>query len=319
MSTAEHVAISLLAMAETLRTQQPPKFKMAIKCVMACFKQQLNDHMNALCNFELGKLYYFYTENQQTAKDHLELSYSMMSQIGDLFKEHRLQALCLICEIYISMNHGSAMLSYLKTELPVAKQFYPHIHSKMLLLYTEICALEENTSGALQAIDMGISSGDTLTQIYFKLTKHLVNARFSGTRIEPADAASVSQMIQSFSSESPHTANVRLFLIATQLAHNLSGGQSRSAKPLLRQMQQEVQNLANVPAPGPGLLWGETTALTILACVMTVISSALICSVERAHKYYGIATKHLSDVARRSAHRAHEPGISRALDKMKLV
>lgn len=66
------VAKALLGMAEALRTQDPPKLKMAIKCARSTLSMEISDEMKAICNLQLGKLLFFYTDNFELAKNHLQ-------------------------------------------------------------------------------------------------------------------------------------------------------------------------------------------------------------------------------------------------------
>ncbi|VDL84276.1 unnamed protein product [Nippostrongylus brasiliensis] len=74
MSSGDHVAMTMLAMAETLRLLQPPKVKMAIKCAKGALTLSLSPEMTAHVRFQLGKLYFFYTENLDLALQALESS-----------------------------------------------------------------------------------------------------------------------------------------------------------------------------------------------------------------------------------------------------
>ncbi|PIO55872.1 hypothetical protein TELCIR_22737, partial [Teladorsagia circumcincta] len=98
MSAGDHVAMTMLAMAETLRQLQPPKVKMAIKCT----------------------------------------KYEMMTRMGEYFMQPRLEALTLICEALIHGPPNAAssnrMLTLIRSELANAKAF-PTIYAKLFFYY----------------------------------------------------------------------------------------------------------------------------------------------------------------------------------------
>ncbi|VDM68078.1 unnamed protein product, partial [Strongylus vulgaris] len=96
MSSGDHVAMTMLAMAETLRQLQPPKVKMAIKCAKGALTLSLSPEMAAHVKFQLGKLYFFYTENLELALQYLDSAYDMMTRMGEYFIQPRLEALVLI-------------------------------------------------------------------------------------------------------------------------------------------------------------------------------------------------------------------------------
>ena len=93
----DQAVLSLMAMAESFRVAKPPRYKSAIKCVMvgdghppplpnqppthpiavkAALKIPCSAALNALCNYELGKLLWLYTKNTRMARGHLKRAVS---------------------------------------------------------------------------------------------------------------------------------------------------------------------------------------------------------------------------------------------------
>ncbi|CAJ0942473.1 unnamed protein product, partial [Mesorhabditis belari] len=318
MSSGDHVALGLLAMGECLRTQQPPKFKMAIKCVLSCFKQQMSTQLLAHCHLVYGKMLYFHTDQIDEAKENLLKSYKMMTTLGDVFKEARLQAFCIICEIYIINGAGPQIASQLKNEMAAAKSI-PSIYNKLIFYLAEIFTLEGNAEDALKILEVGIQNNPSETLIiYYKLTKNLVNMRIKGLICDPEEMAVVSQTIQALPQHLPHALNLRLFAMGSQLAFWLSRGQAKTARQFLKIMQMDCQTNANAPMP-EDFLWGEMDALTILTCVFTVVHCAETCLLEKAIKYYGVATNHIKGLALKYSTKPYEAGVIRCLDRMRLV
>ncbi|CAP30923.2 Protein CBR-MAU-2 [Caenorhabditis briggsae] len=104
----DEVAKALLGMAEALRTQDPPKLKMAIKCARSAVKLDTNDETRARCNLQLGKLLFFYTENFDLARNHLQLAYDKMTQMGDFAARERMHAISMIADLYIHYQNWPA-------------------------------------------------------------------------------------------------------------------------------------------------------------------------------------------------------------------
>ncbi|VDO97078.1 unnamed protein product [Heligmosomoides polygyrus] len=138
MASGDHVAMTMLAMAETLRQLQPPKVKMAIKCAKGALTLSLSPEMTAHVRFQLGKLYFFYTENLDLALQCLESAYDMMTRMGEYFIQPRLEALTLMCEALIhgpsSTTSSLRVLALIRSELGNAKAF-PSIYAKLFLFY----------------------------------------------------------------------------------------------------------------------------------------------------------------------------------------
>ncbi|MFH4983882.1 hypothetical protein AB6A40_010591 [Gnathostoma spinigerum] len=100
---------------------------------------------------------------------------------------------------------------------------------------------------------------------------------------------------------------IRLFLFCCCMIINillsiLSEFQLRSTKTCLRQLQTLVQSMKSTyddaPSERPEFDWLGKEALTALTYLLTVIQSVQICQFDRAHKYHGIAIRHISDMRR---------------------
>uniref|UniRef100_A0A1I7WZT0 Cohesin loading complex subunit SCC4 homolog n=1 Tax=Heterorhabditis bacteriophora TaxID=37862 RepID=A0A1I7WZT0_HETBA len=77
MASGDHVAMSMLAMAETMRVLQPPKFKMAVKCARVAIQQTTED--------PVLNLYFRMTKNMtRSSRQHLR---QMQSEVQAMSKE----------------------------------------------------------------------------------------------------------------------------------------------------------------------------------------------------------------------------------------
>ncbi|XGW21512.1 hypothetical protein V3C99_004461 [Haemonchus contortus] len=325
MSTGDHVAMTMLAMAETLRQLKPPKVKMAIKCTKGALTLTLSPEMAAHVRFQLGKLYFFYTENLDLALQCLESAYDMMTRMGDYFIQPRLEALTLICEALIhgppSAASSTRMLTLIRSELANAKAF-PTIYAKLFFSYIEVCTIEGRADDALEACQVAIQQfvDDPIINLYFRLTKNMVSARVASTVCDESETMVIGQLINRLDQTSPATANLKLFYICTLLAFMLSDGKTRSSRQHLRTLQSEVQTLSkDGTCVQMGIRWMDTVPLTVFACLMTIVNSALQCNYERAAKYYTIAIRHIQDYSARASRNPCEYGILRSVQRMRMA
>ncbi|KAE9417322.1 hypothetical protein Angca_006703 [Angiostrongylus cantonensis] len=324
MASGDHVAMTMLAMAETLRQLQPPKVKMAIKCAKGALTLSLSVEMTAHVRFQLGKLYFFYTENFDLALQCLESAYEIMTRMGEYFTQPRLEALTLICEALIhgppSAANNNRVLALIRAELNNAKLF-PLIYSKMLLFYIEVNTIEGRADDALEACQIAIQHcDDPVVNLYFRLTRNMVSARVSGTMCDESETVIIGQLINRLDQSSPSTANLKLFYICTLLAFMLSDGKTRSSRQHLRTLQSEVQTLSkDGTSVQLGIRWMDTVPLTVFACLMTIVNSALQCNYERAAKYYTIAVRHIHDYNARASRNPCEYGVLRSVQRMRMA
>ncbi|CAJ0594053.1 unnamed protein product [Cylicocyclus nassatus] len=325
MSSGDHVAMTMLAMAETLRQLQPPKVKMAIKCAKGALTLSLSAEMAAHVKFQLGKLYFFYTENLELAVQYLDSAYDMMTRMGEYFIQPRLEALVLICEALIHGSPSAAssnrVLTLIRSELGNAKAF-PTIYAKLFFFYIEMNTIEGRAEDAIEACQVAIQqcSDDPIVNLYFRLTKNMVSARVSGSVCDEAEAQVIGQLINRLDQAAPATANLKLFYICTLLAYMLADGKTRSSRQHLRTLQSEVQTLSkDGTCMQTGIRWMDTVPLTVFACLMTIVNSALQCNYERAAKYYTIAMRHIQDYYARASRNPCEYGILRSVQRMRMA
>ncbi|ETN76500.1 hypothetical protein NECAME_03432 [Necator americanus] len=325
MSSGDHVAMTMLAMAETLRQLQPPKVKMAIKCAKGALTLSLSAEMAAHVKFQLGKLYFFYTENLELALQYLDSAYEMMTRMGEYFIQPRLEALVLICEALIHGPSNAAstnrVLTLIRSELGNAKAF-PTIYAKLFFSYIEVNTIEGRAEDAMEACQVAIQqcADDPVVNLYFRLTKNMVSARVSGTVCDDSETVIIGQLINRLDQSSPTTANLKLFYICTLLAFMLADGKTRSSRQHLRTLQSEVQALSKDGACiQVGIRWMDTVPLTVFACLMTIVNSALQCNYERAAKYYTIAMRHIQDYNARASRNPCEYGILRSVQRMRMA
>ncbi|KAK6026375.1 hypothetical protein OSTOST_07682 [Ostertagia ostertagi] len=209
MSSGDHVAMTMLAMAETLRQLQPPKVKMAIKCTkVRALTLTLSPEMTAHVRFQLGKLYFFYTENLDLALQFLESRNYMMTTNGPP-----------------NAASSNRMLTLIRSELANAKAF-PTIYAKLFFYYIEVNTIDGRADDALEACQVAIQQfvDDPIVNLYFRLTRNMVSARVAGTVCDDSETMIIGQLINRLDQSSPATANLKLFYICTLLAFMLSDG-----------------------------------------------------------------------------------------------
>ncbi|CAJ0564325.1 unnamed protein product, partial [Mesorhabditis spiculigera] len=319
MEDQDHIVNHLLAMAECLRTQENPKVKMAMKCVLSCFKLRMSPHLLAHCNLVYGRMLYYHTEQLQLAKEYLLQSYQMTANFDDIFKETHLQAFILICEICMAEQNFASIIPQMVAEIPGALA-YPYLYHRLILLLTEMYTIQSRAEDAVRLLEMGRQNApeNSPLTLYYPLTVNLVKMKLNvmeGPDDQPPDIIkSICEMPRTH----PAVPNLHLFARGTQLAYWLSRGQAKSAKGFLRDMQQESQVYANSELP-EGFVWCMMDVITILTCVFTVAHSMTTCLLDKAQKYYGIATNHLKAMEMKHASKPYDASTARLLEKMRII
>ncbi|VDN56673.1 unnamed protein product [Dracunculus medinensis] len=181
----DQYAISLLDIAEYFRTSNPPKYKMAIKCVKACFKTPISQEMNACASFELGKLYFYYTRNIDLAKFYLEQAYRCMKELGTVLTKNRIETACLLSEVYMQLKMYEPVKQILKEEVPYSREFH-QFYAWLLFLLAEAYGTTGDWYNANEIISTGITIFEQLEnaplECFFRLSQALVKTLLKNTK-----------------------------------------------------------------------------------------------------------------------------------------
>jgi hypothetical protein len=137
----------------------------------------------ALCSYELGKLLWLYTRNEDIAQFHLGQSLRLMRQLGPPLEQARLKCAALLAELLLARRLFPDCLEICKTELSDSAR-WPTLHTKLLFLYAEAQLRLVEFARALEAVQAGIqfsrgsTGGGVLVECYFRLVKSLVGTIF---------------------------------------------------------------------------------------------------------------------------------------------
>ncbi|EFP08611.1 CRE-MAU-2 protein [Caenorhabditis remanei] len=316
------VAKALLGMAEALRTQEPPKLKMAIKCARSSLTLQINDEMQAICNLQLGKLLFFYTENSELAKTHLQIAYDKMLPMGTFYTRDRMHAISMIADLYIHYQHWpiAGIKSALRHEISTSRG-YPVLTNKLMFQLIEILKIDKDVEGAFEACQIAInsSSSDPKMELYFRITRTLVNYQLMHEESNATEIARIGSMIKSLEAtpeDRVHLECIKDFYVCTKLAYMFYEGKSRTSRQLLRQIQKSQ---TSGETKIHGIRWLGETSMTLFACVMNIISALVQSNPGRVEKYYHLVVKHADEIIYKSTRTPQEPGVVRCINMIKMT
>ncbi|CAL2030262.1 unnamed protein product [Caenorhabditis brenneri] len=318
----DEVAKALLGMAEALRTQDPPKLKMAIKCARATLTLEVSEETKTICNFQLGKLLYFYTDNFELARTHLHFAYEKMVAMGTFYTQNRVQALTMLADLH--MHYQQWPLLTVKNAL---RQEITHSHAgpmllnKMIFQLIEILKIEKNVDGALELCQGAINSSqnDPKMELYFRISKTLVTYQLMHEEPNSAEVKKIGEMIKGLETSNTDRAHIECikdFFVCTKLAYMFYEGKSRTSRTLMRQIQkQQTSGESTVH----GIRWLGEGAMTIFACVMNAICALVQSNTDRVEKYYHLVMKHADEIIFKSSRSPQEPGMIRCINMIKMA
>uniref|UniRef100_A0A0M3HNQ1 MAU2 chromatid cohesion factor homolog n=1 Tax=Ascaris lumbricoides TaxID=6252 RepID=A0A0M3HNQ1_ASCLU len=307
----DHAAFSLLALSEHFRIMEPPKYKMAIKCARACFKTPMSREMNAFAHLQLGKLYFYYTMNTDLAKFSLEQAYHCLKELGGDFTEHRLEAACLIAEVYLQLRVYEPVKQLLRQESQHSRAF-PVLHARLLFLLAEIHRALNDCGNACEIMEAGVTIfqqlGDAPMECFFRLSNAMIISMDLSREEELMKSImKVSDVMITIDKDHACADYIKAYCFTVQICFFISVGMLKSTKSCLRQLQVLVQTMKSTydeaPSEWPSFDWMGKETLTALTYVLTVIQSLQNCQIDRAHKYHTIALRHISEMRRLMAKR----------------
>uniref|UniRef100_A0A8R1TN58 MAU2 chromatid cohesion factor homolog n=2 Tax=Onchocerca TaxID=6281 RepID=A0A8R1TN58_ONCVO len=321
----DQAAILLLEAAEFFRSHNPPKYKMAIKCLKACFKTLMTHEMTSFVNFQIGKLYFYYTKNIELARHHLEQAYHGMKEAGAEYTKYRIEIACSIAEVYMQLKIFEPVKQLLRKESVHSRDF-PLIHARLLFLLAEIHGAMNDWNNASEIVEAGASLfnqlNDPALECYFRLSSAMIISMDLSREEELMKSImEVSEKLVILNADNACLDYIKAFCCTVQICFFISAGLLKSTKICLRQLQTLVQTMKltygeTTSAILPTFDWMGKETLIALTYVLTVIQSLQTCQIERAHKYHSIAIRHITDMRRLMA-KSNWPVIRRgALDSL---
>ncbi|VDM46114.1 unnamed protein product [Toxocara canis] len=196
--------------------------------------------------------------------------YHCLKELSTDFTEHRVEAACLIAEVYLQLRIYEPVKQLLRQESQHSRAF-PILHARLLFL--------------LAIISMDLSREEELMKSIMK----------------------VSDVMMTIDKDHPCADYIKAYCFTVQICFFISVGMLKSTKSCLRQLQVLVQTMKSTydeaPSEWPSFDWMGKETLTALTYVLTVIQSLQNCQIDRAHKYHTIALRHISEMRRLMAKR----------------
>ncbi|CAJ0605852.1 unnamed protein product [Cylicocyclus nassatus] len=119
--------------------------------------------MPAHVKFQLGKLYFFYTENLELAVQYLDSAYDMMTRMGEYFIQPRLEALVLICEALI---HAKQLLISERVSASVSASYLGFRNRMPIEFWFWAWSIVQKMTGTLKEAE---ELGSTFAKVFLRL------------------------------------------------------------------------------------------------------------------------------------------------------
>ncbi|XP_074614133.1 MAU2 chromatid cohesion factor homolog isoform X2 [Acropora palmata] len=297
MAAANHSFYNgLLGLAETFRTSNPPKIRQCIQCLQSVFHFQPSVAMQACTNLQLGKLLFVYTKNVDLARSHLEKSVMQAQTFGTGFEEIRLEAMCILADIFKEQGQFHLSKSTLRQALEVAHAgSLPFWQFKITFQLADVHANDKELKAATEVLEMGERFAEQCGSHYMKCLFSLSRAMAFMMMNEVNHATGILSMISNFlerwNVSSYQRESIQVFYLLLKVWNFLTLGQAKSVRPHLKQLQQSIQILTTLQMDesqvheAEQFEWLTKEHLCVLVYLVTVMHSMYAGYMEKAIRY----------------------------------
>eukprot|EP00058_Branchiostoma_floridae_P024208 XP_002609698.1 hypothetical protein BRAFLDRAFT_61744 [Branchiostoma floridae] len=273
--------LSLLGLAESFRTANPPKIKLCIHCLESIFQFNPPPGIEARTHLQLGSLLFTHTKNTDLARSHLEKAVPG-------FDDVRYEAAAILANLYYKHQNQIQLAKSLLRKAISTSQPAPYWHFRLLFQLAQIHAWEGDNISACELLGHGAESAAMAGAYYTRLL--LMDKKFH--EVHPL-LALCNSMLESWTGHPTHRETLRVYLLVLQVTNFLMVGQVKSVKPYLKQLQQSIQTITALhtddepPPSHPADLfqWLPKEHMCVLVYLVTVMHSMQAGYMDKAQKY----------------------------------
>ncbi|XP_050721504.1 MAU2 chromatid cohesion factor homolog isoform X1 [Eriocheir sinensis] len=287
--------LSLLALAERFRTQEPANIKSCVQCLQAVLTFRPPPKVEARTHLQLATLLTQHTTNTQLARDHLQQAWSLsMSIVG--FDDVRFEAASELAKLYEQTGSAANAKSVLQRAIELSRQsvFW---HCRLIFQMAQLGVTEMDYASAGSLLQKGLEycliQGIAYNQILFLLSKIMVMLLEGRGAVEIQTLLNqANQSVEQYNGAQGQKEHLRVFYLVLLVCHNLNSGQVKSVKPALKQLQQSIQNITQlseqevIPSSSSEMFaWLPREQLCVLVYLVSVMHSMQAGYMEKAQKY----------------------------------
>ncbi|KAF7995510.1 hypothetical protein HCN44_006617 [Aphidius gifuensis] len=288
--------LSLLGLAETFRTSNPPNIKSCIQCLQAVFHFKPPPRVEARTHLQLGNILLTHTKNTALARSHLEQAWSLSQNINS-FDDVRFEAASIVAELYEQLEPNLSMPILRKAiELSQNNVYW---HCRLIFQLAQMHASARDFSAADGLLEVGIEftqhNNASYTRLLFTLSRCmllLIDKKFN----EVHQLLNIAgRGVDTWEGSIHQKEYLKVYFLVLQVCHYLMAGQVKSVKPCLKQLQQSIQTIMSPNWPsdeivagtnsGDMFIWMPKDHLYVLVYLVTVMHSMQAGYMEKAQKY----------------------------------
>ncbi|GAB6028583.1 mau2 chromatid cohesion factor [Chamberlinius hualienensis] len=292
--------LSLLGLAETFRTSNPPNIKICIQCLQAVFNFKPPPRVEARSHLQLGNILLTHTKNVDLAKYHLEQAWNLSLNIPS-FDDIKFESACALSELHEKQEQSQLAKPILRKAIEISQQAV-YWHCRLLFQLAQIHANERDYLSACSLLGVGADyahlSGAHVTRLLFYLSKGMLLLIDKKLQEAQVILTMSGQLVESFQGNPHQKELLKVFYLVLQVCRYLMAGQVKTVKPCLKQLQQSILTITSLPDED-NLNFSEPIAanqvdmfhwlpkeqLCVLVYLVTVMHSMQAGYIDKAQKY----------------------------------
>lgn len=289
--------LSLLGLAENFRTSSPPDIKLCIQCLQAVLNFSPPPRVEARTHLQLGNILLTHTKNIDIAKDHLEQAWCL-SQTINSFDDVKFEAASVLAELHEQQSQSNQSKPILRKAIELS-QHNIYWHCRLIFQLAQIHTSEKDYELASSLLGVGVDfahiSNINYTKVLFLLSRcmlMLIDKKL--TEATPL-LSQAGYLVDNWQGSQYQKEYLKVFFLVLQVCHFLMGGQVKSVKPCLKQLQQSILTIMQPTWPsdevvsgsnsGDMFIWMPKEHLYVVVYLVTVMHSVQAGYMDKAQKY----------------------------------
>lgn len=287
--------LALMGLAEEFRTMNPPNMRSCVKCLMAIFQLNPIPPVELQVRFHLGTILLTYTNNVDVAQEHLEKAfYIIMQRTAEDNSDVKFHVANSLADIYEKKDMKSRAQQVLQQAVDLSRT-HTFWHCRFLFRLVQVFTYEKQYQSACNLLTVGAEyaqkTGAAHTRILFLLSQGMLLMLDKKLAEVHQVLSNAGPLIESWQGTLQQKEALKIFFLVLQVCYYLSAGQVKSVKPCLKQLQQGIQTITQMPSDeeaataDQSFQWLPKEHMCVLVYLVTVLHSMQAGYMDKALKY----------------------------------
>lgn len=269
--------------------------RLSVHCLKAVLQLKLPVNLEARTHLQLGRLLFHYSKSDDQTRYHLEKARTLGAHLRAKDDSIKFEAAALLAEFFECKGKRYEATCILNDAIRLSNN-NPYWHCRLLLELAHAHVSERDVNSACEILEMGsefaLMHNSDYTRGLFLLSKCMLLLASRQLPEVTSTLTVVSRMLEVFRGNNYHREALRVFYLVLHVLFYLISGQAKSARPILRQLHQSIQQFAAMDELSDAsaaneidrFQWMPREHMVILVYLITVMQSMQTGMLERAKR-----------------------------------